>query len=100
MGPIPSLAATILFFIPKVWTGFCALFLLNERIILRFLSIFIWKTVPPIDEKFFLVALTVVNELLAMLLSIWGVMGFNVEQDTLYILSGERVDQNETPIFR
>ena len=55
---------------------------------------------PPIDEKFFLVALTVVNELLAMLLSIWGVMGFNVEQDTLYILSGERVDQNETPIFR
>ena len=99
-GPISLTSAKIFFFVPKVWTGFCALFTLNEMIILRFMSIFVWKTIPPINENFFLAFLTMTNETLALLMAIFGVMGYNVEQDTNYILTGQRIAKNETPVFR
>ena len=99
-GPISVSSAIAFFFVPKVWTGFCALFLLNEMIIVRFLSIFVWKRLPPINETFFLVFLVITNEVLAFVLSIWGVMGYNVEQDTNFILTGLREEQGNTPIFR
>ena len=100
LGPIPSWLAKILFFYPKVFCGFATMLYLNEMIIIRYLSIFVWKRVPPINDSIFYLIFNLTNAILALVFVLFSNMGYNIEQSLFLLLCGFKEERGETPVFR
>lgn len=101
-SPLPSYVVNILFFIPKVSVGFNSLLILNEMLLLRFLSVFYWKRIPPINDNLLFVTLNMANGLISVLLACLVNMGYNIEHEMSFALTGVKTDHNpdDLPIFR
>ena len=100
-GPIPELVAKLTYFMPKACVGFAALFTLNEMILLRYTSVFVWKKVPPLNENIFSLIFFVGNLLLAVILTVYGNMGHNIEQGLNLLMCGVYDENHDrTPVFR
>jgi hypothetical protein len=97
-GPIMSpFVAKMCFFIPKVSIGFASLLLLNEMIVIRFISVFVWKRIPPVNDYFLFAALNVTNGVLAVYFGLSVNMGTNIENDMKLLLTG-LTDSNDENI--
>ncbi len=73
--PIPLSYATATFFMTSFVTCIACFLILDEIVILRFLSTFWWKQFPPINDDFFAVFLFLTNYGIALLFMSMGHMG-------------------------
>lgn len=99
-GPIQLPYVTFAFFALKSGFVISGLFTLNEMVIIRYLTVFVWKKVIPITDGFFFRFLFLLNLLIGLCFGIWGNMGHNVERQFLYIMSKTQPPNNCHPTFK
>ena len=100
-GPLSPKLVFTFFFIPKAAISRYALFTMNEMIILRYMFVFIWKRIAPLDENFFAFFIISSNVLMSILQSVYGNLGYNVEQGIQILLTGTRdFNEDQVPVFR
>ena len=98
--PLPQSFVKVSFFMPKAFAGFVGMMILNEMIVIRYFSVFVWKRVPPINENIFALAIVIINVCVSGVLTLYANMGFNIEQKLNLLLCGIQ-DQNleKKPVF-
>ncbi len=100
-GPISTLMTSATYYLTNQATTIATMFCLNEMAILKFLSIFAWKRLPPINEEFFGLFLMMLNQSVGFLFALYGRMGGSNDTEMFYILSGLPLLTNSSdPIFR
>ncbi len=87
-GPLPVHLAISTFFFPNVLFSTTLLLALNEIIVIRFLSVFWWKRVSPLDDNFFGLFFTVLNYSIALVFTIMGHIDGGPKQYVLFLMSG------------
>ena len=87
-GPLSMSAAFTTFFLPNGIAYTVVFLILNEIILLRFLSVFWWKQLPPINDDFFGVYFHCINYGLAILFLLMGQMGGNPNDHLFFLVSG------------
>ncbi len=100
-GPLSPNHVLATFLFSNSFFAISALLALNEMAILRFLSIFVWKRLPPLDEDLFSSFFLTINYLISSCLAAWENLGDSEHHETYYILTGKvlMADSNE-PMFR
>lgn len=95
--PKPNWVAKCFHFIPLSNIGFAAAFIVNEMTIIRYLSVFRWKTVvPKINDNFFAIFFGLCNFVISLVLSIYANMGHNIAQEGISYTN----DGHFVPTFR
>ncbi len=87
-GPLPVHLAISTFFFPNVLFSTTLLLALNEIIVIRFLSVFWWKRVSPLDDNFFGLFFAVLNYSIALVFTIMGHIDGGPKQYVLFLMSG------------
>ncbi len=87
-GPLSVSMAILVFFAPNFISSIVLLMILNEIILIRFLSAFWWKQLPPLNDDFVGVFLNFVNYGLATMLAIMAQMGGDPNDNLLFIMTG------------
>ncbi len=88
VGPIASTAVEALYFIGNTGFGMVTLFALNEIAVIRFMSIFWWKRLPPISDDFFGILLWLTNISLSFFFASAARLGYTEFQEMYLILTG------------
>ncbi len=87
-GPLSMTAAKIMFLVPNVTTSFVILLILDEIILIRWLSVFIWKQLPPLNDDFFGLFFKCLNFGLSLMFVIMGLTGGTSQNNLLFLLTG------------
>ncbi len=100
-GPISTFWVEATYFISNAHVGITSVFAFSEIAILKFLSIFIWKRLPPINEEFLGLFFRIANHSVGLMFALFGRKGSSKNHELYYILTGLPLmsDQNE-PMFR
>ncbi len=100
-GPLSTFMASSTYYVSNQTVAISAMLSLNEMAILKFLSIFTWKRLPPINEDFFGHFLRIMNHLVGFLFALFGRMGGSNDNEMYFILTGLPLLSNSNdPIFR
>ncbi len=100
-GPLDHFTAEAMFFVSNTTFGTMTLLVFNEMAVIRFLSLFYWKIVPPISDDFFGVFLWCANFALGILTAIGGRLGSSKAGELYHILTGlPDMTSHHKPNFR
>ncbi len=88
LGPLPIPVAVATFFVPNFIAGTVVILMLNEIILIRFLSVFWWKQLPPLNDGFFGIFFHWMNYGLATYWAALGQMGGNPNDSMFFIMTG------------
>ena len=88
-GPISARFLFLAFHSPRRFFMFFVGFSVNQLMLLKWLSIVVWKRVPPMNDAFFARFLFVLNFLLSLGLTVIQSSGYVPEMGVSYLLSGE-----------
>ncbi len=100
-GPVPTFVAHAFYYVSNQAMTISVLFSLNEMAMLKLLSIFAWKRLPPINEEFFGLFLMMMNHSIALLFALYGRMGGSNDIEMYFILTGlPLLTISGEPIFR
>ncbi len=86
-GPLSPEVTNVFAFV-QINNGLVTLFILDEIIILRCLSVFLWKQFPPINNDFFCLFFHCFNYCLAFLFAIMGLQDGIADNNLIYLLQG------------
>ncbi len=100
-GPLPEILVQVTFFFSNAFSGTSSLLAITVMTILRFLSIFIWKRVPPLDDDFFSHYLISLNYVVSFMLAFFGRFG-RIETNEMYHILTDRylIANSNEPTFR
>ena len=87
-GPMSMDLALGTFFVPSMVAGTVSLLILNEITVIRFMSAFWWKQLPPINENFFGLFLPCFNYGIAFLFAGMGFTGGNPNGNLSFLFTG------------
>ncbi len=87
-GPLPTLMVQVTYMFTNRYFATVGILALNEIAILRFLSLTIWKRIPPVDEDFFSHFFLILNFLIGFCFACWGFIGRYADHEMYWILTG------------
>lgn len=100
-GLINHQTSFFVFHFPRRFFMFFMGFSVNQLMLLKWLSIVVWKRVPPMNDAFFARFLFVLNFMLSLCLTVIQSSGSDPEMGISYLLSGESpIYFNDEPRFR
>ncbi len=100
-GPVQVIVAEVGFFIARAGFSTACLLTLNEMAMLRLMSIFMWKRLPPISDNFFGRFLWTLNLALSFTSAVGARMGSSDDTEMYFILTGQPfLRTSHTPTFR
>ncbi len=86
--PLSKSFAKLTFFMPCCVCFIMWLLILDELVIIRFLSVFWWKRLPPINDNFFALLLNYGNYGLTLVFLTWGYLFGAPSGNLTFILTG------------
>ncbi len=87
-GPLSFDLALLTFSLPSMVFSTVPLLILNEIIIVRFLSAFWWKRLPPLDEKFFGLFFSCLNIGITLFFTVIGYTGGYPSSNLTFLITG------------
>ena len=87
-GPLTVQMAMWSFIAVTIASSMVILFILDEIILIRWLSVFVWKQLPPINDDFFGMFLTRLNFGLALMFILLGVFCDMPYDNIVYLMTG------------
>ncbi len=87
-GPLPTSVAVAILFVPNFIAGLVVVLILNEIILIRFLSVFWWKQVPLFNDDFFCMFFHFMNYGLTTFWAALGQMGGDPNDNMFFIMTG------------
>ncbi len=100
-GPLPEVIVHVMFIFANAWHGTASLLAITAMTIIRFLSLFVWKRVPPLNDNFFSQYFISLNYLVSFVLAFGGRFGKIESSEMFYILAGKHLITNsQEPKFR
>ena len=101
IGPLPEIMVQSMFLFANALLATSAILTLDIMAILRLMSLFVWKRVPPLDDDFFSRFLFLSIYCVSILLAFLGRFGRTENNEMYYILTGKELISNANePIFR
>ena len=87
-GPISHTMALLTFIVPTFSISIVVLLILNEIILLRWISVFVWKQLPPINDDFFAMFFNCLNIGITTLFVLMGLLGGHRYSNLSFLMSG------------
>ena len=89
LGPLPKTVFSLTFVLTNITSSIVLLLILNEIILVRWLSMFVWKRSPPINDDFFGTFIMLLNYTIAFVFGPMGLIGGTNYNNMTFLLTGD-----------